>query len=105
MLEEFAWDHDMEQRNALYQAVYDLSWGAAQDGVKSVGGELFWLLAGEDSVPDYDGCVLRITASHSVADLQPPRRYTVYPARGDSAETVSLIRNQAQRMESLATTL
>ena len=78
MLEEFGaprwW------RDELFSSTYDLGWSAAAaSGGGAVGGQIFWLLAGSSSQPDYD-------------------TYTVYP--GD-ASTLALVRQQVGRMRQL----
>ena len=80
LLEEFACDRILENRDSLYALVYGITAATAVQPGNAVGGTLFWLLAGTPTVPDYDG-------------------YTVYSDR--DAGTVALVRQQSECLASL----
>jgi mannan endo-1,4-beta-mannosidase len=81
LLEEFGCDraNDLDNRNTFFATVYDTSFQLLREGYGACAGELFWLLSGSDSAPDYDG----------------------YSVRPDDASTIALIQSQAARMKSL----
>jgi hypothetical protein len=77
VLEEFG--ASRWSRDELFASTYDITYSAALTG-GAAGGDMFWLLAGSPSVPDYD-------------------TYTVYPDR--DASTLALVAKQVARMRLL----